>query len=228
MWCATARSKCAAGQKVTERPARWQASRRAQPHRTPRGSRTRQSHQRALSRSAGGCRGGGASVSHQRGSYMKRGIRGPISWGLRRASNGLKHALPARTVKRFGTVNVQVLGVAPRGFTLGEKSLPTAQGTCGRLSAAAGSRARALWALRGAIPAPHGPFVYRSFPLDCPRGILRLGWAGDLLQTCQMAGLDELCKRVPQPLRGVELTAVRGRRRAPPGTNGAPAMHTYI
>ena len=64
---------------MTERPARWQASRRAQPHRTPRGSRTRQSHQRALSRSAGGCRGGGASVSHQRGSYMKRGIRGPIA-----------------------------------------------------------------------------------------------------------------------------------------------------
>ena len=42
------------------------------------------------------------------------------SWGLRRASNGLEHALPARTVKRFGTVSVQVLGVAPRGFTLGE------------------------------------------------------------------------------------------------------------
>ncbi len=42
------------------------------------------------------------------------------SWGLRRASNGLEHALPARTVKLFGTVSVQVLGVAPRGFTLGE------------------------------------------------------------------------------------------------------------
>ena len=31
------------------------------------------------------------------------------SWGLRRASNGLEHARPARTVKRFGTVSVQVL-----------------------------------------------------------------------------------------------------------------------
>ena len=38
------------------------------------------------------------------------------SWGLRRASNGFEHGLPARTVKRFGTVSVQVLGVAPRGF----------------------------------------------------------------------------------------------------------------
>ena len=66
------------------------------------------------------------------------------SWGLRRASNGFEHGLPARTVKRFGTVSVQVLDVAPRGFPLAEKSLPTAQGTCGRLSAAAGSRARAL------------------------------------------------------------------------------------
>ena len=85
------------------------------------------------------------------------------SWGLRRASNGLEHALPARTVKRFGTVSVQVLGVAPRGFNLGEKSLPTAQGTCGRLSAAVGSRARALWAVRVAILAPHDLTVYRSF-----------------------------------------------------------------
>ena len=85
------------------------------------------------------------------------------SWGLRRASNGLEHGLPARTVKRFGTVSVQVLGVAPRGFPLAEKSLPTAQGTCGRLSAAAGSRARALWALRVAILAPHELIVYRSF-----------------------------------------------------------------
>ena len=32
--------------------------------------------------------------------------------------------------KRFGTVSVQVLDVAPRGFPLAEKSLPTAQGTC--------------------------------------------------------------------------------------------------
>ena len=85
------------------------------------------------------------------------------SWGLRRASNGFEHGLPARTVKRFGTVSVQVLDVAPRGFPLAEKSLPTAQGTCGRLSAAAGSRARALWALRVAIPAPHELIVYRSF-----------------------------------------------------------------
>ena len=77
------------------------------------------------------------------------------SWGLRRASNGFEHGLPARTVKRFGTVSVQVLGVAPRGFPLAEKSLPTDQGTCGRLSAATGSRAWALWALRVAIPAPH-------------------------------------------------------------------------
>ena len=43
------------------------------------------------------------------------------SWGLRRASNGLEHGLPARTVKRFGTVSVQVLGVAPRGFPLAER-----------------------------------------------------------------------------------------------------------
>ena len=52
---------------------------------------------------------------------------------------------------------MQVVSVARllRGFPLAEKSLPTAQGTCGRLSAAAGSRARALWALRVAIPAPH-------------------------------------------------------------------------
>ena len=66
-------------------------------------------------------------------------------------------------LNRFRTVNVHVLGVAPRGFTLGEKSLPTAQGTCGRLSAAVGSRARALWALRVAILAPHDLIVYRSF-----------------------------------------------------------------
>ena len=58
---------------------------------------------------------------------------------------------------------MQVLGVAPRGFPLAEKSLPTTQGTCGRLSAAAGSRARALWALRVAILAPHELIVYRSF-----------------------------------------------------------------
>ena len=44
---------------------------------------------------------------------------------------------------------------------------------------------------------------------------------------CQIAGFSELSKRVPQPLRGVELTAVRGRRRAPPGTNGSPAMQSY-
>jgi hypothetical protein len=42
--------------------------------------------------------------------------------------------------------------------------LPLRPGTCGRLSAAAGSRARALWALRVAIPAPqHELIVYRSF-----------------------------------------------------------------
>ena len=93
------------------------------------------------------------------------------SWGLRRASNGLEHARPARTVKRFGTVSVQVLGVAPIGFTLVEKSLPTAQCTCGRLSAAAGSRTGALWALRVAILAPHELIVYRSFGLNCPGGI---------------------------------------------------------
>ena len=60
---------------------------------------------------------------------------------------------------------MQVLGVAPRGFPLAEKSLPTTQGTCGRLSAAAGSRARALWALRVrvAILAPNELIVYRSF-----------------------------------------------------------------
>ena len=85
------------------------------------------------------------------------------SWGLRRASNGFEHGLPARMVKRFGKVSVQVLGVAPRGFPLAEKSLPTAQGTCGRLGAAAGNRARALWALRVAIPAPHELNDYRSF-----------------------------------------------------------------
>ena len=99
------------------------------------------------------------------------------SWGLRRASNGFEHGLPARTVKRFGTVSVQVLDVAPRGFPLAEKSLPTAQGTCGRLSAAAGSRARALWALRVAIPAPHELIVYRSFwsELSTLNNLLKVG-----------------------------------------------------
>ena len=41
-------------------------------------------------------------------------------WGLRRASNGLKHARAARTVKRFGTVNVQVLPWLSRGAPLAE------------------------------------------------------------------------------------------------------------
>ena len=91
------------------------------------------------------------------------------SWGLRRASNGLEHARPARTVKRFGTVSVQVLGVAPIGFTLVEKSLPTAQCTCGRLSVAAGSRTGALWAVRVAILAPHELIVYRSFRSELSR-----------------------------------------------------------
>ena len=46
------------------------------------------------------------------------------SWGIRRASNGFEHGLPARTVKRLGTVSVQVLDVAPRGFPLAESEEP--------------------------------------------------------------------------------------------------------
>ena len=66
---------------------------------------------------------------------------------------------------------MQVLGVAPIGFTLVEKSLPTAQYTCGRLSAAAGSRTGALWALQVAILAPHELIVTVRFGLNCPGGI---------------------------------------------------------
>ena len=87
-------------------------------------------------------------------------------WGPPGASGGPQTgsntAFRRERLNGVGTVSVQVLGVAPRGFPLAEKSLPTAQGTCGRLSAAAGSRARALWALRVAILAPHELIVYRS------------------------------------------------------------------
>ena len=63
---------CAALPRVTDRPTRWQPSRRAHPHRPPSGSRTSQRHQQARSRSAGGCRGGVGGVSDH---IVKRGGR---------------------------------------------------------------------------------------------------------------------------------------------------------
>ena len=69
---AATRAMCAALLRVTDRPTRWQPSRRAHPHRPPSGSRTSQRNQQARSRSAGGCRGGVGGVSDH---IMKRGGR---------------------------------------------------------------------------------------------------------------------------------------------------------
>ena len=69
---AATRAMCAALLRVTDRPTRWQPSRRAHPHRPPSGSRTSQRHQQARSRSAGGCRGGVGGVSDH---IVKRGGR---------------------------------------------------------------------------------------------------------------------------------------------------------
>ena len=61
-------------------------------------------------------------------------------------------------------------------------------------------------------------FLYVSFPLDCPRGTTGCRWRRECVLRCQIAGFDELSKRVPQlPRPGVELTAVGGRR----GWNGS-------
>ena len=70
---------------------------------------------------------------------------------------------------------------------------------------------------RGAYGVPANLFSYGSFPLDCPRGITGCRWRRECVLRCQIAGFDELSKRVPQPPRGVELTAVGGRR----GWNGS-------
>ena len=75
--------------------------------------------------------------------------------GLRRASNGFLNTAFRRErfgyLKRFGTVSVQVLGVALRGFPLAEKSLPTeplrahVEGSVPPTEAARDARSRRSW-----------------------------------------------------------------------------------
>ena len=49
---------------------------------------------------------------------------------------------------------------------------------------------------RGAYGVPANLFSYGSFPLDCPRGITGCRWRRECVLRCQIAGFDELSKRV--------------------------------
>ena len=154
------------------------------------------------------------------------------SWGPRRASNPLEQSRFTRTeTVRFTTVHgnephvsvchLEALDYLRGGFPYLRLD---GKGAAAPPEAAAGRFGRS----RGASGVPAQPFLYGSFPVDCPREIAGQRWSREWLKTCQIAGFDELSMRVPQPPWGVELTAVGGSRRAPPGANRVQCMQTYV
>ena len=129
--------------------------------------------------------------------------------GPQSGPNALVSCIPFVYGSRKRTVRADA---APRGFDL-------PMGGCQLLNTGAECSAlppEAVWGrttrCRGAYGVPANLFSYGSFPLDCPRGITGCRWRRECVMRCQIAGFDELSKRVPQPPRGVELTAVGGRR----------------